>query len=408
MQREKDPNAEYLERPITFNPKKCTDLPLWTKPDNEDWKEDFDPTAPVETESLEYVLVGALRETEMQRLKQFASQPKPRKRKTTDAATEETSSQIPAETVDVASVPAAKKQRKAPASQANVESSAITPKVANKSAAKPITKPTKRHGKTVQLVEQPEPAESEASTPPVKKGFQLPRALVRNPSMLSQLASQSSQDVLSHSTSFQSVDLTGEPSRRLSASRGALASQNFDNKTQPVQKTGYMTVVPSRAQSWSFSRLKQITTHVQSASKPSARPVQQVRPPIFGEETPSPEPTPAPPSSFVPPITTARPLPSQPSVSRRGCVVVDLESDDDEIPAAQVHPMKTRPAPVPHATAPPVRNVPAPSLPTPSIPTLSPQAPISLAKDSREAIAAARLKHFEKKVHETIDLTLDD
>jgi Holliday junction resolvase YEN1 len=60
--RGKDPNAEHLERPITFNPKKFTDLPLWTKPDNEDWKEDFDPTAPVETEFLEFVLVGALGE----------------------------------------------------------------------------------------------------------------------------------------------------------------------------------------------------------------------------------------------------------------------------------------------------------------------------------------------------------
>jgi hypothetical protein len=28
--------------------------------------------------------------------------------------------------------------------------------------------------------------------------------------------------------------------------------------------------------------------------------------------------------------------------------------------------------------------------------------------DSREAIAAARLKHFEKKIHDTIDLTIDD
>jgi hypothetical protein len=446
--RGKDPNAEYLERPITFNPKKCTDLPLWTKPDNEDWKEDFDPTAPVETEFLEYVLVGALGETEMQRLKQFASQRKPRKRKTTDAATEETSSQIPAETVDV---PAAKKQRKAPASQANVESSAITPKVANKSAAKPKAKPTKRHGKTVQPVEQPEPAESEASRPPVKKGFQLPRALVRNPSMLSQLASQSSQDVLSRCTSFESDDLAGEPSRRHSASMSALASQSFDNETQPVQKTGYMAVVPSRenqrrispkrthtrpsadltaipdvppssqlnpaAQLWSFSRLEDTTAHedipvakVQSKSKPRARFVQQVRRPIFGEETPSPESMPASASLYVPPISTARPPPLLPSVPRRGCVVVDLESDDEDIPPAPVvstpalpalpRSAPARPPAVSQVAVPPVRNIPTPSMPTPP----APQAPISPARDSREAIAAARLKHFEKKVHETIRL----
>jgi hypothetical protein len=93
--RGKDPNAEYLERPITFNPKKCTDLPLWTKPDNEDWKEDFDPTAPVETEFLEYVLVGALGEAEMERLKRVAGQPKPRKRKTTDVAAEGKAARLP-------------------------------------------------------------------------------------------------------------------------------------------------------------------------------------------------------------------------------------------------------------------------------------------------------------------------
>jgi hypothetical protein len=269
--------------------------------------------------------------------------------------------------------------------------------------------------------------------------------------MLSQLASQSSQDVLSRCTSFESDDLAGEPSRRHSASMSALASQSFDNETQPVQKTGYMAVVPSRenqrrispkrthtrpsadltaipdvppssqlnpaAQSWSFSRLEDTTAHedipvakVQSKSKPSARFVQQVRRPVFGEETPSPESMPASASLYVPPISTARPPPLLPSVPRRGCVVVDLESDDEDIPPAPVvstpalpalpRSAPARPPAVSQVAVPPVRNIPTPSMPTPP----APQAPISPAKDSREAIAAARLKHFEKKVHETIRL----
>jgi Holliday junction resolvase YEN1 len=74
QKRGRDHDADCLERQITFNPKNCTEENLWKKPDNEDWKEDFDPTAPVETEFLEYVLVGALGEIEMQRLKQLASQ----------------------------------------------------------------------------------------------------------------------------------------------------------------------------------------------------------------------------------------------------------------------------------------------------------------------------------------------
>jgi Holliday junction resolvase YEN1 len=488
--RGKDPNAEYLERPITFNPKKCTDLPLWTKPDNEDWKEDFDPTAPVETEFLEYVLVGALGEAEMERLKRVAGQPKPRKRKTTDVAAEGIGSQATAETVVDPPVPAAKKQRKAPPSQANVESSTSTSKSTSKPAAK--SKAPKKNGKTAQTVEEPKPAEPEVPALAVKKGFQLPRALVRNPSMLSELASQSqsSQDVLSRSTSFQSVDLTSESSRKPSASTSALAPRSFDNSIHFLRENEVMVVMPGReqqsrsspkrthtkppagsqarqdvppssqlnpaAQSWSFSRLEDTTAHedipvsrVPSASKPSAQAVQQARPPIFGEETPSPEPMPAPPSSFVPPELAARLPPSQPSVSRRGYVVLDLDSDDEEfpsspalcasapptiprptsarpptaarvarscaetvlapsIPPVQAPPTETCLAPNSHVPTSPAPSMPTPSKPTPSIPGAIPPTATPPAKDSREAIAAARLKHFEKKVHETIDLTLDD
>ncbi|CAD0111562.1 unnamed protein product [Aureobasidium uvarum] len=39
QKRGRDHNAECLERQITFNPKKCTELNLWTKPDNEAWAE---------------------------------------------------------------------------------------------------------------------------------------------------------------------------------------------------------------------------------------------------------------------------------------------------------------------------------------------------------------------------------
>jgi Holliday junction resolvase YEN1 len=489
QKRGRDHDAGCLERSITFNPKKCTNLHLWTKPDNEDWKEDFDPIAPVETEFLEYVLVGALGETKMQRLKQLASQPKPRKRKITDAGTEETGSQTAPGTVDVAPVPAAKKQRRAPSSQANVESSASTSKSASKTAAKPKPKSTKRHGKTIQPAEQPEPAESEAPTPPVKKGFQLPRALVRNPSMLSELASQSqsSQDVLSRSTSFQSVDLTAEPSQRPSASTSALASQSFSNQIRLVRGTEVLEVASSKdyqrraspkptqtkslagsqanldvppssqpnpaARSWNFSRLDNTIaleeipmSKVQSAPRASTQAVQQVQRPIFGEDTPSPEPT----RVLVHSIHNRQPPPPQLPASRRGCVVVDLESDDEEVPSAAVlptsaspvpprsapahpppvarvarppsetvlarstplspaPPTKTRPGPISHVPTPPARTTaPAPSMPTPSITKPAPLEAVSPAPEARQAIAEARLKHFEKKVHETIDLTLDD
>ena len=287
--RGRDHDAECLERQITFDPKKCTELNLWNKPDNEDWKEDFDPTAPVEAEFLEYVLVNALREAEMQRLKQVASQPKPKKRKPGDGAAEENPSQTPGEAADVASQPAAKRAKKASATQADTESSAITTKTINKPATKP--KPTKKHGKTAQPVNEPKPAE--APTPPVRKGFQLPRALVRNPSMLSEFASQSSQDVLSRSASFQSFDSVGQSSGGQSMSLGepepldlgiqdqhswetiamvmdstkGYQPQSFSRRTAPAQQPASQAddQVPLSSQrnpatqSWSFDRLDPTT-----------------------------------------------------------------------------------------------------------------------------------------------------
>jgi hypothetical protein len=215
------------------------------------------------------------------------------------------------------------------------------------------------------------------------------------------------------------------------------------------------------ASSWSFSGLEATTAHndipvstLSSMSRSSAQPVQQVRRPVFGEETPSPEPTSVLPSSLARPINTARPPPSQPSVSKRGCVVVDLDSDEEDILSTPTLPTKIRPTPahpspaclppvaqvavspsqtipppsIPPAHAPPTKNPPSParhsliasnvptpvrcipasSIPTPTITKPAPLETVSPALEARQAIAAARLKHFEKKVHETIDLTLDD
>jgi hypothetical protein len=312
--RGRDHDAECLERQLTFDPRKCTELNVWTKPDNEDWPEGFDPTAPVETEFLEYILVTALGEPEMQRLKQHASLPKPKKRKTTNTVEQSISHPSSAEPVDISTAPAAKKQKKAPASQANADASASTSKTVSKPATKP--NPTKRHGKTIQAVEPTEPTQPEVPIPPVKKGFQLPRALVRNPSMLSELASQSSQGHLSRSTSFQSFDSAGEPSHRPPTSLGLTASQDFRNEESQAVPRRTVRVetsngsaasdqVPSSSQldpsagSWSFSNIQSTIVlederapNQSSASFPDTRSVQTTRPAIFNEESPSPEPIP--------------------------------------------------------------------------------------------------------------------
>jgi Holliday junction resolvase YEN1 len=422
--RGRDHDGECLERQITFDPKKCTELNLWTKPDNEDRPESFDPTAPVEAEFLEYILVSALGETEMQRLKQLASQPKPKKRKTADIAFE-SGSQLSAETVDISAVPAAKKQKKASASQETTVSSASTSKAASKPATKP--KPTKGHGKTIPVADPSEPTQPEVPTPPVKKGFQLPRALVRNPSMLSELASQCSQGVLSRSTSFQSFDSAGEPSRWPSTSFSVTASQDSHNEHQPrpIPRRTVRTetsigsavsgqVPPSSqldpaAESWSFSHTPSLIDVIERPvhkpsleSMPNARIVQEARPVIINEKSPSLERVLASAVSALSQRSTVRqPLTEVPS-RKRGWVVVDLASDDEDVfPApgpsrmARIPPAQVAISQVPvHAE----QKAPAPVLTT----------SFSSALDSREAIAAVRLKHFEKKVYDTIDLTLDD
>ena len=444
QKRGRDYDAECLERQITFDPKKCTELNLWKKPDNEDWKEDFDPTAPVEAEFLEYILVNALGRTEMDRLKQLANQPKPRKRKTNDATAEDTGSQTAAETTGSVPIAAAKRQKKATTAQPPAEASASTQKATSKTTTKP--KPTKRHGKTTQPAEEPKPVEAPAAA--VRKGFQLPRALVRNPSMLSEFASQSSQDILFRSASFQSFD-SEESSHLHPTPRGTFETQLSGDRSQQSREIVSLSVAGLRnpqsatkshravrekhsaaeeastsippssqldpaASSWTFESLSPIITldDETSPNNPSAKAPnqQQTRPPIFNEETPPPEPTPVPPSNRVPTTTYTRPPPPQSSIPGRGCVVVDLDSDDDDVLPVASGPVPARPGP---ATASP-RHTPyiqapcAPALPEEVVPAPVIATSVSAAIDSRQAIAAARLKHFEKKAPETIDLTLDD
>jgi hypothetical protein len=118
---------------------------------------------------------------------------------------------------------------------------------------------------------------------------------------------------------------------------------------------------------------------------------QNTRPAIFSEESPSPEPIIiSAGSSMSQHVTVRKPLTEHPS-RKRGCVVVDLASDDVDV----------LPAPVPFKTV-------RPPAPQAAIPASVASVSVPPALDSREGIAAARLKHFEKKVHDTIDLTLDD
>lgn len=429
--RGRDHDTECLERQVTFDPKKCTELNLWKKPDTEDWKEDFDPTAPVEAELLEYILVNALGQTELQRLKQLASQPKPKKRKNNDAAVEETGRGGFKETADIGSEPAAKRQKRVPASEAIEDGSARTSKTTTKTTSKP--KSRNKNSTTIQPAEAP--------TPPVRKSFQLPRALVRNPSMLSEFASRSSQDVLSRSTSFQSFDSVGESSRGHSTPRDVSASQDVGDKRMISQDMAYENNCQTRsishrampspnlgdydqappssqlnpaAQSWTFENLLPSST-LSPGSTPKRAPAMtsdtqaalRMWLPASNEETTS--------SAMTPALTPTQcstgpsgqlPLP-QTSKSRRGCVVVDLDSEDEDadIPPASARATIARRAPV-AMSALPAQMPQVAHTPTPPSQILP--APVSASLDSRQAIAAARLKHFEKQVHETIDLTLDD
>ncbi|KAG9528190.1 hypothetical protein KCU93_g4579, partial [Aureobasidium melanogenum] len=399
QKRGRDHNADCLERQVIFNPRKCTELDLWKKPDNEDWAEGFDPTAPVEAELLEYILVSALGEAEMQSFKQLASQPKPRKRKTIDTETE-MGSQKSVQSTDGTTNSAPRKQKKGMTSGADAAFSTSSPGTASKPAAK--REPTKRHGKTIESNKEAKPTEPEAAIPPVKKGFQLPRALVRNPSMLSEIASRSSQGVPSRSASYQSFDSTADTSRRLS---DVLVSQHTSGYTSraSIERTSVQAldsqVSPSSQLDWEagswLSPQPQLTT--------------------FHERTlpPRPNAIPAPSSSNInPPI---QPTISQEPSSSRSPVVIDLGSDDEVTPSAPVSSSATHaraPAPSTTAVHASVASTTAVHTPVSSSATTfhakEPSAPSPPPLDSRQAIAAARLKHFEKKVPETVDLTLDD
>lgn len=351
QKRGRDHNADCLERQVTFNPKRCTELNLWTKPGNEDWPEGFDPTVPVEAELLGYILSTALGEAEMQRLKQLASQLKPRKRKTTDTDPE-LSSQTSVQSTDGVSKPAPKKQRKSIASGVDTDSSPSN----QNATCRPATKrgPKKRHGKTIDTNKGLDPTESATPAPPVKKGFQLPRALVRNPSMLSEIASRSSQDDLFRSASYQSFGSVIDTPRRVS---NALASQHTSQDTPRASiehQTPPSSQLDKEAGSYSSPRLQDDPFHeAETDSGPDS-------------------------TSFAILSATQPTKPQQPS-SRRSHVVIDLWSDNKD----------TAPAPLPSSA-------------------MVAHAPLARHLDSRQATAAARLKHFEKKEHATIDLTLDD
>lgn len=366
QKRGRDHNAECLERQVTFNPKKSTELDLWKQPENEDWPEGFDTTAPVEAELLEYILVNALGEAEMQRLKQLASQPKAQKRKTTDKEPE-LDSQTSVQSKDGVAkpAPAAKRQRKRIVSEVDTDSSPNTQDSTNKPVTK--RKPTKRHGKTIETDKEIEPTQPEVPTPPVKKGFQLPRALIRNPSMLSEIVSRSSQDALSRSASYQSSDSMNDTPRRMSdMSTSRHISQ--DTPRDSMEQTSVNSQMPPSSQ---LDR----EAGVWYSPQPHAI--------TFKESTLLPLPDPAPASKSEPAVSaTQQTIPHQPS-SNRSQVVIDLDSEGGD-------------------------TAPAPASSSATIARASePHAPILSPPGHRQAIAAARLKHFEKNVPETIDLTLD-
>lgn len=364
QKRGRDHSAECLERQVIFNPKKCTELNLWKQPENEDWPEGFDPTAPVEAELLEYILVNALGGAEMQRLKQFASQPKAQKRKTTDTEPE-LDSQTSVQSKNCVAKSAPKKQRSI-AREADTDLSRETQISTNKPATK--RKPTKRHGKTIEADKETEPTEPEVATPPVKKGFQLPRALVRNPSMLSEIASKSSQDGFSRSTSYQSFDSMNDTPRRM---------PDMSTSRQTSQNT-------PRASMEQPSVDRRMPPGSQLHREAGVWYLPQPNVTTFEEGTLLPLPAPAPVSKPEPALSATQPtIPHQPS-SNRSQVVIDLDSEDGD-------------------------TAPAPASSSATIARASePHAPILSPPGHRQAIAAARLKHFEKNVPETIDLTLDD
>ncbi|THZ35195.1 hypothetical protein D6C90_07439 [Aureobasidium pullulans] len=421
-------DEQCLERQVTFNPKRCTEENCWTQPPNEDWEAlatktggAFDPALHVEVEFLEYVLAGALGETEMRRLKEAASQLKSRKRKTQDSQVED-GSQTTAESADTTSQSTAKKQKKAAISTRDVASSSTQEVATSQTTVKPPTKrkPSKRHGKDIPPTVPVGPEVPESTPPPVKKGFQLPRALVRNPSMLSEMASQSSQTHLSRSASYHSVESTPMLSREPS---GLTASTSFSNGlSHSVQDVDFedvldLSAAPSRAaRPMSFARNGPPSSqyHPEAGSWTA----QSITPPDGLVWSPSPEPTrlPAVQPCLQKPVqmkSQQRPV-APPLPNRQEPVVVDLLDDDEDTPRLQVPP-----APKPHVQS----AIPALQSNIPAQPPKSAVRPEPL--DPRQQIAAARLKHFEqmarqapiesevlpagpKKVHETIDLTLED
>ncbi|CAD0055578.1 unnamed protein product [Aureobasidium pullulans] len=381
-------DEQCLERQVTFNPKRYTEENCWTQPPNEDWEA---LATKASVEFLDYVLAGALGETEMQRLKQAASQPKPRKRKTQDSQ-----------------VMSVNSEAEEASQNYNKCCDHLNPRSGNEPNHDiPPTVPADQ--------EVPDP-----TPPPVKKGFQLPRALVRNPSMLSEMASQSSQTHLSRSASYQSVESTPMLSREPS---GLTASTSFSNGlSYSIQDVDFEDVLdpsaaPSRAaRPMSFARNGPPSSQYHpEAGSWTAR---SITPPDGLVWSPSPEPTrlPAAQPCLQKPVqmkSQQRPV-APPLPNRQEPVVVDLLDDDEDTPRSQVPP-----APKLHVQS--------------AIPALQSnifaQPPQSVVRsellDPRQQIAAARLKHFEqmarqapiesevlpagpKKVHETIDLTLDD
>ncbi|KAG9956448.1 hypothetical protein KCU80_g76, partial [Aureobasidium melanogenum] len=347
QKRGRDYNADCLERQITFNPRRCTELNLWKQPEDEDWPEGFDPTAPVEAELLEYILVNALGEAEMQRLTQLATQPT-RKRKTIEIETE-IGIQTSVQSTDGTAKSAPKKQKKDMASGGDTTSSTSSPCTASKPAAK--HKPTKRHGKTIERSTEAESTEPEAPTPPVKKGF------------------QSGQDGLSRSASYQSLDSVADTPRRISdVSVSQQTSRNTPRAS--IEQTSGEALDSQVPPSSQLDR--------EAGSWLSPQP-----------QTLSPRPNAIPTSSSSnrhPPIKAA--TSQQPS--SRSQVVIDLGSDDEDTAPAPISSSIT----IGHAQMP---STTATCAPMPSATIAHAAAPISPPLGSRQATAAARLKHFEKK-----------
>ncbi|KAK3053439.1 hypothetical protein LTR09_005608 [Extremus antarcticus] len=319
--RGQDPHAPVTEREITFSPLGATALDLIKQPANEDWstytKKDgvlFDPEQPVEAELLECVLEKGLRSVELQRLKEFACQPKPRKRKrkAKDAVGDPASSAtVAGEALPVAPKKATKKPRM------EVEDAQIV---------KPVTK---KKRKTKKEKEQ-EAAAAAAATADPPSTFRLPTVLERYGSWLD----------VAEASSFQS------------------SSRSSQNEHIPLPLVDIAT----------SSRQDVAPQPRTSDSRHRAHPSEQARPSSS---------LPAPSSAF-----SAGSVPQVVKSSSQGRDEHTMLPTKSSTPTVSAHSDRTS---------------------SPVLPAVRSSPLIKDGERSRQEIAAARLRHFEKAAEPTFD-----